>query len=194
MKKRVKLNRVDEDEGYVGRLPLDAGAVYEPDGPECENIGQAKPETSTRSATQQDGTGDVERQNSEELAFNIIQSIIVPRIVRKVDEICKKRCYGWNLPVGKDVTGTNHECLRDPMPEKVFKHFEDALREIIDNELNQIRMDWNILASGNQTLPAHYPTIVDTNRIFDKYVAIHVKRTAQAENQNVLCFNDCETY
>ena len=121
--KKVKLSRVNEEESCVGRLPLDVVADCEPDWPESQDIGKAKPETSTPSASQQDGAGDDERQNSEELAFNLIQSMFVPHIVRKVDEICKKHCYGCNLPVEKGVTQTNHECLMDPMPEKVLKYF-----------------------------------------------------------------------
>lgn len=195
-----------EGESYAGRLPEDVVPDTDPEW--MEAIGTAngakmddsgKPKKFTPNASEQDGAHDVEHQESEELAFNLIQAIFVPRIIRKVDEICRKECYGCNLPQAKEVTQRNHECLMDAMPEKVARYFKDALREIVDRELSKCRMDWNIQASGNKKISTHFPTISDTNRVFDKYVAMHVKRTAlvEEEKQNVLfdiCVSDCEQY
>ena len=49
--KKVKLSRVNEEGWYVGLLPLDVVADCEPDWPESEDIGKAKPKTSMLSAS-----------------------------------------------------------------------------------------------------------------------------------------------
>ena len=133
-----------------------------------------------------------EREACKELSFNLIQSIFVPCILKKVDQFSVRYCYGCNLPVEDDVTQTNHDCLMDPMSMKVCKYFDLALAEIAETELGKCRSEWNLKAKDNERIVSHYPTIHARNRLFTKYVDIHVKRrVVDKENNHPVLFDIC---
>ncbi|XP_022101937.1 uncharacterized protein LOC110985305 [Acanthaster planci] len=112
-KSRVELTKVHEGESYACRLPEDVVPDTDPEwiatigianGAKTDNSCKVKPKKLTLSAPEQDGTLNVERQKSEELAFNLIQTIFVPRIIRKGLKLQKvAESVEGHLPV--DVNG-----------------------------------------------------------------------------------------
>ncbi|XP_038048703.1 uncharacterized protein LOC119722554 [Patiria miniata] len=133
-----------------------------------------------------------EREACKDLAFNIIQAIFVPCILKKVDEICREQCYGCNLPIEKDFTQKNHECIMLDMSEKVEKFFDHAVDNILETELGKCRSEWNLTAKDNNRIVSCYSTIHARNRLFTKYVNMHVeKKVDEPENGRAVLYNIC---
>ena len=120
------------------------------------------------------------------MAYNIIQSIFVAGILKKVNDMSKRYCYGCQLPVVYDVTQTNHNCLMDSQSEKVEKYFMLALEEIVAAKMGQYRREWNIKAKNNSHIVAQFPTIKARNALFTAYVDMHVKKS-----EDDVLFNIC---
>ena len=118
-----------------------------------------------------------EQEVCREMAYNIIQSIFVAGILKKVDDISKRHCYGCQLPMVDDVTQTNHNCLMDSQSEKVEQYFVLAVDEIVDTQMGKYRREWNIKAQNNSHIVAQFPTIQARNDLFTAYVDMHVKQS-----------------
>ena len=68
-----------------------------------------------------------------------------------------------------------HECTMDSLSDKVGKYFFEALDEVASKELGKCRLEWNLKVRENDKRASRFPTIFDTNRVFDEYVKMHVK-------------------
>ena len=181
--------RVNEWKNLVKLVPEINAAVEEMDTKKkrkMETVAQEQPREQQQQQQQEEDTNqgdlkvvvdgpDPELQDCKELSFNIIQAIIVPCILKKVIDICKDNCFGRNLPMEDDVTQLNHECTMDSLSDKVGKYFFEALDEVASKELGKCRLEWNLKARENDKLASRFPTIFDTNRVFDEYVKMHVK-------------------
>ncbi|XP_038048128.1 uncharacterized protein LOC119722151 [Patiria miniata] len=133
-----------------------------------------------------------EREACKDLAFNIIQSIFVPCILKKVDEMCSEQCYGCNLPIAEDFTQKNHECLMLDVSDKVERYFDKAVDDILETGLGKCRLEWNTTAKENKRIVSQYSTIHARNRLFTKYVDMHVKkRVEEPENGRAVLYNIC---
>ncbi|XP_038063034.1 uncharacterized protein LOC119733725 [Patiria miniata] len=133
-----------------------------------------------------------EREACKDLAFNIIQSIFVPCILKKVDEMCSEQCYGCNLPIAEDFTQKNHECLMLDVSDKVERYFDKAVDDILETGLGKCRSEWNTTAKENKRIVSQYSTIHARNRLFTKYVDMHVKkRVEEPENGRAVLYNIC---
>ena len=143
--------------------------VVEDNDAQVLNIDEPRPEGESQSQS----TGDVaskEQEACKELSFNIIQSLFVPCILKKIQENSKRNCYGCKLPIYDDVSQTNHECMMDTLQMKVNKYFDDALDEIVDSDLRKFRSEWNKKAEENERIVNQFPTLHSRNRIFTSYV------------------------
>ena len=106
----------------------------------------------------------------ESLAFDLIQAIFVPCILKTIDEICKESCYGCQLPVVKDCTQKNHECLMSTMSEEAELYFRPAVKRVMNRYLDKCRSEWHQLAQKNREISSHFFTLKDRNAIFDMYI------------------------
>ena len=133
-----------------------------------------------------------EREACEHISFNMIQSIFVPCILNKVDELCREECYGCNLPIEKDFTQKNHHCLMMDQSEKVERFFDRAVDRILETDIDKCRSEWHLKAKENRRIVAQFKTVHARNRLFANYVVMHVEKKAnEPENGRSVLYNIC---